>query len=84
MSKKILYISDMPADVALNSHEHNYNILLNAYVPKELLMPGAYIVHISHDGWCEIYKHGNCNCKPEITIENIGTHEIVFTLRWRT
>ena len=81
---KVLYITDMPADVALNQQDHNYNKLIAAYVPKELLKPGVYSTSIAHDDWCEIYKHSNCNCKPDITIENLATHKVVFQLRWRT
>ncbi len=81
--QKILYISGMPADVALNPQDHNYNKRFAAYVPKELLTPGVYIHGIAHDGWCGIYQQGNCLCKPEITIEQAITHKVVFALRWR-
>lgn len=80
--EKVLYISDMPADVAINAQDHNYNKLLAAYCPKELLTAGVYLNHIAHDDNCEIYQHGNCNCECDITIEHAITHEIVFSLRW--
>ncbi len=83
MNKKTLYISDMPADVALNPRDHNYNKLIAAYVPKELLQPGVYIFQIAHDEWCKIYQHGNCNCRPRITIKSYATRQVVFALRWR-
>ena len=83
MSKNVLYISDMPADVAMNPQDHNYNKLIEAYVPKELIKAGLYINHVEHDDRCAIYKAGNCNCHPNITIERFDTHQIVFELRWK-
>ena len=80
---KILYVSDMPADVVLNAAEHNYLKLISAHVPKNLIAQGVYITHVAHDDWCAIYKLGTCNCKPDISIENIQTGQIVFALRWR-
>ena len=80
---KTIYVSDMPADVTLNPQEHNYNKML-ARVPAEMLRADVYAAHIAHNDWCEIFRHGNCNCTPEITIERLVTHKIVLILKWRS
>jgi hypothetical protein len=82
-NKNVLYLSDMPADGTLNPQEHNYNKLIAAYVPEELLTMGLYSTNILHDDWCQVYKHGNCNCRPDITMTNVVTGKVVFVLRWQ-
>jgi hypothetical protein len=78
---KTIYVSDIPADVALNPLR-NYNKLLVVHVPAaELLTANVYAAHVAHDDWCKIYRHGNCNCKPEIAIEHLATHKIVIILK---
>jgi len=77
---KTIYVSNMPADVALNPQEHNYNKML-ARVPGDVFSSDVYATHIAHDNWCEIFRHGNCNCTPEITIEHLATHKIVLILK---
>ncbi len=84
MTAKTLYITDMPPDVGTNPMEHNYIRLIEHYVPKDLMKSGVYMIHTAHDDWCAIYKKGNCDCRPEITIEKAQTHEVVFTIRWKT
>ena len=84
MTNNVLYISDMPADVALNPQDHNYLKLIAAYVPKELIKQGVFSMHIAHDDSCEIYKQGNCNCHPDITVERLADHNVVFALRWNS
>jgi hypothetical protein len=54
--------------------------LLDKYGPN--LNPGVYSNHIYHDDGCEIYKNGNCNCKPDIEIEDKMNGRIIFSLRW--
>jgi hypothetical protein len=83
MNKNYLYLTDMPADVALNAGEHNYIKLLKKYFPGFINLTGVYFTDIAHDDECAIYKMGNCNCYPNITIRNAVTREKVFCLRWK-
>ncbi len=82
MSKKMLYLTDMPADVALNAHEHNYLKLIAACVPLEYRKYGVYISQVEHDDDCAVFRHGNCNCKPDITFIKAATGEVVYAIRW--
>ena len=81
---KALYISDMPADVSINPQEHNYIKLLMEHCPELLLRRGVNKIHIAHDDNCKIYRHGNCNCKCDITIEDGITDKVIFSLRWKS
>jgi hypothetical protein len=32
---------------------------------------GVYGVEVQHDTWCNIFKQGECNCEPTITMKKI-------------
>jgi hypothetical protein len=32
------------------------------------MTPGVHHVTVEHDAWCAIYRGGQCNCVPNITI----------------
>lgn len=37
-----------------------------------VLRPGvASLTTIAHDDWCRIFKGGECNCSPDVTISTI-------------
>lgn len=78
-----LYLSDMPADIALNAQDHNYLRLLETQVLAGFLVPGIFAAHVAHENPCAIFAHGNCNCRPDIDIERLADQKIVFSLRWR-
>jgi hypothetical protein len=81
--KRKLYFTDAPPDVGLNPEEHNYIKLMEKYASDILETPGIHDAHVEHDNNCAIYKMGNCNCKPNITIKNYyGDTE--FILRWKS
>jgi len=49
-----------------NRAKSNYLRLILANPP----LPGTVaIAHIYHDGWCSIWKTGECDCNPEVIYE---------------
>jgi hypothetical protein len=38
---------------------------------KERGKPSASIAHVYHEDWCGIFKGKECNCEPEIKLEEI-------------
>jgi hypothetical protein len=49
--------------------QHNYmKKLLQLQGEGKLPKVGLQDVDVFHDGWCELYKGGYCNCDPDIQL----------------
>ena len=61
----------MPMRLHPKTTEHNYSekVKREALEAGLDLRPDAYVAHIFHDGWCDIYNDGYCNCDPDIEFE---------------
>ena len=58
---------------SINGSGGNYvkKMVENIAVLKWPEKKGIYSQTISHDGWCDIFKGKECNCNPDIYIEEI-------------
>ncbi|HTP01515.1 MAG TPA: hypothetical protein VMJ64_09085 [Anaerolineales bacterium] len=82
MRKRILWVSDVPCFSESNVADHNFMKLMSL-VPDSLSAPGTVtVMNIAHDDYCNIHKHGLCNCRPNITIWDPFTDRTLFVLRW--
>ena len=49
--------------------KHNYmKKLLQLQAEGKLPKVGVNEVDVAHDGWCQVYKGGYCNCDPDIRL----------------
>jgi len=53
--------------LALKMHEY-LNRLLKAQALGLLDAGSAFVAEVAHDDSCGIYRAGDCNCDPDITI----------------
>jgi hypothetical protein len=70
-----------PVLVVTNGTGHNYLKKLNQLIGQGILQtrPGVLSdVKIEHDEWCNIFRGGECNCDPTLTVRhNVTMDELV-------
>ena len=51
--------------------EHTYILKISEMIEEGKIHLDIDVasLHVSHDGWCGIYKDNYCNCEPDIKYE---------------
>ena len=55
------------------TRKHNYKKKIEELVKENKLpsTPGVYVLHIHHDPRCNFFQGGECNCNPDLEIQQI-------------
>ncbi len=53
--------------------KYNYKKKIEKLVEENKLplTPDVYVLHIHHDIWCNFSHGGECNCNPDLEIQQI-------------
>lgn len=50
---------------------HNYDRKLMRLPTGKVPCCGLTIVDVVHDGWCDVFRGGYCNCDPDVRINGV-------------